>query len=556
MFEGHFDRIAAAVNKEFGLGTVPEWICKHTKLSNRPFSYKNHEYQLQILRDQSPEKIIRKCSQVGLTELSFRETLAILRIIDGLTAIYTMPSANKMAEVVQTRLDTIIAESPDLSYAVSSDVNSATIKQFGRSFLHLNGTFGQQQAISTPADMLIHDEVDFSNMKVLTTYESRLTHSTYRLRREFSTPTLPGRGISGRFDRSRRHFNMVKCQYCNHWFLPDYYTHVKVPGFDADLKEITSSNIHTLDWRHATLHCPSCGRVPSLQPEHRAWVLENNNEQHTPAGYAVSPFDAPNIISTPFLVEKSTKYERIADFVNFNLGLPYEDASVSLTETFLRSLFVPGTPPATAGNFMGIDMGLLCHFVIGNCNIDGQLTVLHYERVPLGNFERRKRELAAEYRVLITVMDALPYTDLVMREQKTDVNLFGAIYLDNKNVTTYSVKEQEKDPEKGKLAIKQVQINRNVAFDDLVQSIIRKEVLFFDRPQKDIFISHVLDMKRQPVSDKDGELTYKWVKSDKGNDHFMHGLMYLWTAAKLRALTSGSGTIATLISSFKVKSAV
>jgi hypothetical protein len=429
------------------------------------------------------------------------------------------------------------------------------VKQFGRSFLYLNGTFGQAQAISTPADMLVHDEVDFSNLSVLTTYESRITHSPYKLRREFSTPTLPGRGISGRFDRSRRHFNMVKCNYCAHWFLPDYYLHVRVPGFDGDLKDITATNLHKLSWRDAALHCPNCSKVPSLQHEHRNWVLENQNEQYTAAGYAISPFDAPNIISTPFLVEKSTKYERVSDFVNFNLGLPYEDATVSLTGSFLRSLFVPGSPPATSGNFMGIDMGLVCHVVIGNAT-QGQLTVLHYERVPLSDFERRKRELQAEYRVLITVMDALPYTDIVMRLQGHEPNLFGAIYLDSKTVATYSVKDQRKEPEKGKLAIRQVQINRNVAFDDMVATIIRKEMLFFERPEMETFLTHLLDMKRQAVSDTNGELVYKWVKSDKGDDHFMHALLYLFTATKLRGLTTGSAPIAQIVSSFRVKTAV
>lgn len=553
MFEGHFERIRAAVQKEYGLGTVPEWICKHTKLSGKPYSYKNHEFQLQILRDQSPEKVIRKCSQVGLTELSFREVLAILRIIDGFTAIYTMPSATDMAKVVQTRLDPIVTGSADLTYALSSSVDSAIVKQFGLSFLHLSGTFGQQQAISVPADMVVHDEVDFSNLKVLTTYESRLTHSKYKMRREFSTPTLPGRGISARFDRSRRHFNMVKCNRCSKWFLPDYYLHVRVPGYDDDLKLITNRNLHHYDWRHAALHCPHCGGIPSLQHEHRNWVLENQSENYTAAGYAVSPFDAPNIISTPFLVEKSTKYERIADFVNFNLGQPYEDATVSLTDSFLRSLFVPGSPPTGSGNFMGIDMGALCHIVVGNLQSTGELVVLHYERVTLADFERRKRELAIEYRVLVTVMDALPYTDMVMRLQISDPNLFGAIYLDMKNIVTYQVKDQRKDPEKGKLNIRQVQINRNVAFDDMVQSIIRREMVFFDRPEKDIYIAHLLDMKRQTVSDSNGELVYKWVKSEQGDDHFMHATMYLFTACKLRALTTGSAPIQHLISTFRSK---
>jgi hypothetical protein len=296
-----------------------------------------------------------------------------------------------------------------LSFSVSKDVNSSEVKQFGRSFLHFSGTFGQQQAISTPADLLVHDEVDFSNLDVLTTYESRITHSPYKLRREFSTPTLPGRGISARFDRSRRHFNFVRCNHCNHWFYPDYYQHIRVPDWDADLKEITKYNIHTTRWREAALHCPDCGGVPDLSPQYRNWVLENPSENYTAAGYAVSPFDAPTIISSPFLVEKSTKYERTADFINFNLGLPYEDATESLTDGLLRQLFMPDSSGAGYSSLcMGCDMGVVCHIVIGTRDLQDNLHVVHYERVPLGEFEVRRAQLAAQYRVLICVMDALP----------------------------------------------------------------------------------------------------------------------------------------------------
>jgi len=211
----HLERIRAETSAKYTLKNTPDWIVRNTRLRGEPFSFKDHEFQLQILTDPSAEKVVRKCSQVGLTELSLRETLAIIRILVGSAAIYTMPTATDAEKVAKTRLNPIISGSKDLSFSINPEVNSNQIKQFGDSFFYFGGTFGQQQAISTPADLIVHDEVDFSNMEVLTTYESRNTHSAYKLRREFSTPTLPGRGISARFDRSRRHFNFVKCCDCN-----------------------------------------------------------------------------------------------------------------------------------------------------------------------------------------------------------------------------------------------------------------------------------------------------------------------------------------------------
>lgn len=553
MFESSVANIRHGLRKGFTLDNIAEWISTNTKLNGIPYSFVDHEFQEQILRDQSPEKVIRKCSQVGLTELSFRETMAILRVLDGTSAIYTLPTTVLMDKVVKTRVDIIIKESADLSQNIAKDVDSITTKQFSRSFLHFGGTFGSQQAISTPADMLVHDEVDFSNMEVLTSYESRLTHSKYKLRREFSTPTLPGRGISARFDRSRRHFNMAKCCHCAQWFLPDYYAHVRVPGFELDIKEITKTNIHTTRWREAALHCPHCQAVPDLRPQYRDWVCENSHENYSPAGYAISPFDAPNIISIPFLVEKSTKYERLADFVNFNLGLPFEDSTESLTDGLLRQLFVPGGMEQFAGTFMGCDMGLVCHIVVGTRDSKDMLLVMHYERVPLADFETRRAELAAKFRVLICVMDALPYTDIVMRLQKRDVNLFGAVYHRSKNLATYTVKDELEDNLLGKMPIKQVQINRNVALDDLVGGILRREAVFLDQPEKELFIKHLLDMKRQAIVNKDSEIEYVWVKSEDGQDHFMHALLYLSTATRLRGMVQGRVPHDNLLGTFRNK---
>lgn len=553
MFEGHLQRLRTGIKQTFSTGLIPNWICNNTKLKGKPFSYKDHEYQLKIVQDPSPEKITMKCSQIGLSELTFRETLAILRMLPGTTAIYTMPSSKQVEKIVKTRIDPIIAESEDLSNCISNDVNSSEVKQFGQSFFYFNGTYGQTQAISTPADLIVHDEVDFSNLEVLTTYESRLTHSPYKFRREFSTPTLPGRGISARLENSRRHLNMCKCDHCSRWFLPDYYEHVKIPGYSSDLKQLTAANLHLTSWRQAALHCPHCGAIPSLQVEQREWVVENSQEQHVAAGFMVSPFDAPNVIATSYLVERSTKYERISDFINFNLGKPYLDATETLTDQTLRRLFIPAQSDSFSGMMMGCDMGAVCYIVIGNRDSNGVLLIVHYERVPLGEFETRRQKLIMEYRVMFTVMDALPYTDMVMNLQKREFNLLAAIYVRGKQVATYSVRDQEKNEREGKLQIRQVNINRNVAFDDLVRSMIRGEAVVLDRPDKETFISHMLDMKRMPVINKDNEIEYVWVKSEKGDDHYMHATLYLATATHLRGMVRGAVSLGPLMSKFKAK---
>lgn len=537
---------------------VPEWIERNTRSPKdqaEPYSFLDHEYQLQILKDLSPEKVVRKCSQIGISELSVREVLAISRIIDGMTAIYTLPTAGFASTFVKTRVDPVIKASEELRLAINPGLDNSEIKQLGNSFLHFKGTIGAAAAISVPSDLNVHDEFDFSDLEVLTTYESRLTHSKYKMRREFSTPTVDKFGISASFARSRRHWNLCKCVHCAHWFLPSYFDHVKIPGYDGDLRHINKNNIHVYRWKEAFLVCPRCGKSPDLRPEHREWVLENKEESHSAAGYQIQPFDAPLIITPAYLVERSTKYKRYGDFINFNLGLPAEDEANALGKKEVEKLYVPGDFPGGVVCCMGADMGLTCRLVIGFKDYLGKKYIVHRERVSLGDFERRKRELAIQYRVAVTVMDSQPYVDLVMRLQEHDHNLYGAVYTNSKNISTFTVKEQDEEPEEGKLPIRQVLVNRNKAFDNLMAALRRNEyAIKWDEKENEAYANEMTDMKRMQKFDADGEMHYVWVKSNDGNDHYHHATLYFDVASDMAGVATHTTALPmTMLRTFKQK---
>lgn len=554
IFEQHLTRVKTAVDNTFSLASIPEWIERNTKIGGENFSFKDHEYQLAVLRDQSREIVVRKCSQIGLTELSVRYALAMMRIIDGLTCIYTLPTAGFASNFSKTRIDPVVSSSDDLSFAVNPNLDNTEIKQFGMSFLYLKGTIGTSAAISVPSDLNIHDEFDFSDLENLSNYESRLTHSKYKMRREFSTPTVEGYGISASFEKSRRHWNFCKCHHCNEWFLPNYFDHVKVPGFDGDLRTINSSNLHLYRWKEAFLICPHCGRLPSLAPEYRNWVIENPTENHESAGYQIQPFDAPAIITPSYLVERSTKYKRYADFINFNLGLPAADRENALSKEELERTILKGDFPGFPIHVMGIDMGLTCHFHILGADATGNAYIVHVERVPLAQFARRKQEMTIQFRVAMTVMDSQPYVDTVLRLQETDPNLFGAVYSVNKKIEIFTITNKEENEALGKLPLKQVMINRNSAFDDLVSFLRSGRLIKRSCDEDEIWMKHCMDMKRVQVFGADQEMQFVWKKSDKGNDHYFHSLLYAYVALRLRGVSINTNPLPFTLGTFRVKS--
>lgn len=545
-------RLRAGIYATYSLDQIPTWITSKTFINDRPYSFRNHEFQLKVLQDESQEVNVQKCSQIGMTEAQGRWSLGICRLFPGFSLIYTMPYSNDAAILCKTRIDPIIANSPDLRSAMNPDLNNSEIKQIGSSFIYFRGTQGNTQAISIPADCIISDEIDRSSAHILSQYTSRLRHSPYKLRRNFSTPTVDGYGIADKMSTSRRFKNLCKCEFCNHWFLPNYFDHVKIPDFGGDLKEINKRMLGWINWKKAAVHCPSCGKIPSLLPEHREWVQENPDDQHDAAGYYISPFDAPIVQTIPELVFESTEYKRFSEFVNQGLGLTYQDSEDTLTREDLERALVYTNLKDSGLYAMGADMGLTCRIVIGRLDHTGVLVVVHREKVPLGNFETRVRELAGEFRCVIKVFDSQPYVDLIMRMQKRDPNLFAAVFVTSKKIEVFKAVEQKAEPDEGKLDVKQVQINRNKALDELTGHIKKSGMALQTDPNlNEDFVEECLDLKRVQKVNQDGELEYSWEKSANGNDHFFFALLYLYVAARLRGMATGTFSWPSLLTTFR-----
>lgn len=540
---------------QYTLEQVPEWICKNTRLDGKPFSFVGHEYQLRILRSPAPVVVVKKCSQVGISELMARRLLALTNLIDNFTAIFTLPTVDFARKFTKTRIDPIISNSEYLKSRIHTSLDNSEVKQFGdNNFLYIRGTFGANQAISVPADMVAHDEVDFSNPDALSSFQSRLTHSTYRWKMLVSTPTVAKVGVSGHFDASRRFYNFVKCHHCGHFFLPDFSKHIILPGFDGHLLELTRDTIHKYAVDDAYLACPQCGNEPDLSPEHRDWVCENSEERHDAEGFQVQPFDAPTVVSIPYLLRASVSYKRKVDFINFNLGKEAEDADSGITEADLAMMFGPRVNSYHT-HVMGVDMGQECHIVIsGVCGYD-RMDIVHTEIVHYSKVADRVGQLIHLYRILAVVVDSQPYVETVYRLQQAHQQVFGSVYVTSKNLDTFTLRARDDTEEesRGLLEVRQVNVNRNKAFDGLLEYIRAGNLHICNTEHEEKFKTHLQDMKR--VRDiRAYEESYLWQKSAQGDDHFFHALLYCWVAFKLRGLDiTDVSSLPVGVFSFRVK---
>lgn len=551
IFDNHLQRLKIGASQARTLDKVPEWIEANTYMNGKPFSFSGHRYQLDILRDRSPNLVVTKPSQVGASEMVARMILARSAIIQPYNVIYCMPSAKASQDFCKSRVGVVVEESPYLQAMLDKNNDSVTMKKLGYSLVHFKGAYKDAQAISVNADAVVADEYSYCDTTIVKQFNSRLTHSRHKHMIYFSTPLLPGMGIDAEFSESRRHYRLCKCHHCGEWFWPDFLLHAVVPGYDVDWLSVTRSQLTKIPYMTTKILCPSCGQEPDLSHEHRAWVCENTDSNHLAAGYAVSPFDVPSIIKPSYLAEKSVAYNRKIDWLQQNLGKAAEDKESTILRSELEGVLVEGGG-AGGAIVMGLDLGMICHAVIMQILPDGLAVILHAEQIPVSNLETRYFELRAQWRVRATCADFYPYSETILRFQQRDPTLWASIYVTTKSTEMFSIRNVEGDEQKGQQEIRRVSVNRDVVFDTLMYEVRSKSLLKRHDDQDELWIKHLLSMKRVKVFGPNDEMMYQWQKTD-GEDHYAHATAYARVAAGLVHTGGGYRGGLPLLATFKVK---
>ena len=487
-----------------------DWICKNTKLLGRNFSLKGHEFQQAIINDNSQHVVVKKCSQVGLTEIIVRKTLAFLVRNQGTTAIMTQPTRAAALAFSTTRVNDIITESPSMHNLLNKKVDAKELKQLGKSYMYIKGTIGAASAISVPADMIITDEFDFSDLAVVGKYNSRLSHSKYKLIRRFSTPTIPDFAISKEFNLSTQNHFLMKCPKCNHWNNHDFFKDVVVthPRFtDVKPEDIVMDDLVDIGPDQVKMLCQKC-RQPLEYHDYTKmdWVAKHPGRYIS--GYQVRPWNTAT--QRPFdLLRSREDYELYSDWVNFGLGEDYIDAN----QIFDHEKIMQGSfkPAASYGLFLGIDFGKDTWLTAGFETPEGEIVLCLAEKVSEHKIKARVQELIRNYFVVGMVLDALPQTKLASDIRDLMPGRAYTCYYSDNQKDYYALKANEQD----------VTVNRTQLYD----KVLAVKGLHVDGDINIVQLKeHLHGMVKQRLSDLEVEaVRYVKVKAD----HLLHSLGYL-----------------------------
>lgn len=534
-------QLRAALVASGGRENMAQWIEENTAHPRNPlksWSFVAHEWQLGVLACQKNDTTVKKAAQTGCSELALRAALGLAVTRPSTTLIYVLPSAGFNNKFVGSRVDPVIDQSPALRGLINRQIDNLELKQIGSSFIHFAGASRTQQAISTPASTLLVDEYNFCDPDVVSSFSSRLEHCApgEDLRWYFSTPTLPGYGISDRYEKGDQQVYLVRHDVCGEWVEVTPWDDIVVPGFDGVLRTFTKRDLEALQGgeEHAWVKCPSCGGVITHEnladPEKRQWVAKFPDRRK--ASFLVTPLDCPVVNPTTKIVRKVEHYPLHKDFLNYGLGLETQNAEcMVLPEALERARTLAAVSPMEGGTGLvfGLDVGIVSHLVVGKRE-NGVLRVVWLERIRqdgensllLTMLQRLK-----QFGVVRGVVDAMP--DISVPRALVANSWMGQVLaayfvtgLGPKTLDLSSINEEDGT----------IKIARTRAIDEMVREINSGGVHFpSEHPELGLFMQHLLRLRRVSEPGLEGQEKAKWI-STSDEDHFALAMLYCYMAAR------------------------
>lgn len=511
--------------------SMSTWLMLNTRLRKVAFSFDRYEFQRQITDDLHPNLSVMKPSQIGLTEVQLRKFLAMLKRYPALTGIYTLPNEKMRDRISQTRMKPLVESEPVFNGpGQDKPVRHKGLYQIDDSFGYVTGST-EGDATSIAADFLFHDEIDLTDDRMIGLFQSRLQGSSHRITQRFSTPTFFGAGIDATYSASDSHEYMHKCAGCGHWQIPTFHPRfMHLPGLitdEEDMTQLSDDDIDTIDFQQCYLRCERCSsRLDLANAMNWRWVPQYPSR--SARGYRVRPFNVPHLIDIPYTFGQLSLRRQQGDiqgFYNTVLGEPYNDSKARISEEDIAACLgsqAEQAPATTELLALGIDVGIICHVVLGSPGRTLLMKQVHHTNL----VETVKGLLEQFPNIIGGCIDRHPYTPTA--EEIRDFadfpkRVMPVVYAPRSAPSPLSLVKDEFDEPNFYSA------DRTRALDTIARLVRNRRIRF---EGYGIHRSLLFDHLRGMVRIETKETPPIWKKITK-EDHFFHALGYMHLAFRM-----------------------
>lgn len=480
-----------------------------------PFSYTDHEYQRAIMLEDAPRQVLKKGSQLGLSETQIFKTLYGLltgRYSQG--ALYLFPTEGDVYDFSRARFNPLLIENPSIRAEVK-DTESVQLKRVHKSMLYLRGAratskIGGQKLMSTkllsiPVDRVVFDEYDNMGEDMIELALTRMGHSSIQEEVYLGTPSIPDHGVSKLYEESDQRVWEIKCQKC---------------GTGTVLELEFPNCILDLGGGSVIRACRKC--QGEIFPRDGQWVVRKPGMSKDLVGYWISRLNSTFCDLRKALKDFNDPSPRKkVELYNSTLAMPYVPAENRLQPSVVYGRCGQDLPMIAHPGpcCMGVDVGAELNVIVGFRPNEKQLQVCHLARIT--DFNELNR-LMERFHVKCCVIDMEPE----LRKAREFANAFPyrvflCDYMDS--LTAGPTWDDSK---------RIVKANRTETCDathelftsDLITLPVRSAEI-------EVFAKQACSMAKvleeEPMS---GSKNYVYRKL--GDDHYRHALNYLWIASK------------------------
>lgn len=472
--------------------SIYAWIKTHNIKSEKgePLDFSQRLFLIDILRDWNPQMVVKACAQVGKSITFTIKTLYALKTF-GWQIIYTFPSDSDVSEFVNSKTNKFIQANRDTFPDLATD--NVERKELNGRFLFFKGTISKTAAISTTADVLVHDEADRSDQATLEVYKSRLKASEYKGRWVFSNPTTERAVVDLAWQESDKKEWFVICKTCK--------------------EEHQLRWPESIDAEKKMFICTEC--LAPLSNETRRtghWVATAPGANVS--GYHISHLMASWISAAEILEDSEGDQEY---FYNFVLGEPYTPGLLKINRQILLDSWTPRRIE-TGQWFLGVDVGNIKHYCLGSekgiikCGIFSEWSFLD--------------DLMNMYSPTL-VIDAMP-ENTMSRHFVKNYRKSYMCYL-NRDKKQRRLYHMGKDDELGV-----IHADRNSLIDKVISDITETQFLLAMNADKDLrkYIEHWETLRRVKETDAMGIERYIW-ESTNSQDHYCFATAFWWLAIQM-----------------------
>ena len=474
--------------------------------------FDSHNYLVKPLRDRHKRKGLMSASQVGKTTLAISD---VFHFCDTHQArvIYTMHTDGECRKFSATRAKPAIEASPYLRERITG-IDNVEVKTFagsaGESVIFFKGAREGTQALSEPADMVVHDELDFSRPDTLSLYEDRTAASAYDRKLVVGTPTLPKFGLDALWQDSSQCEWLVKCPVC------------------GDEHPLTWPESFAVD---AEVPYYICGRGHELTRETiRAGRWVDTRDSYTWRMYHIPRMLRPNWPADRWVAAFQRRYAEFPQLaVNQMLGQAATSGETELDEDVITAVMLdyPDLQKSEEPCFAGCDQSSAKgehRVVIGQMDVDGEFAYVHAE---ICDWDRLA-QLMRLFNIERMVIDALPETTMAQALAKQFPRRVLLAWYPNMPV-------KSDEPMRVNYDEARVDLDRTATLDQSARRIRLQQDTFCAMPAalRKTFVAEMTNMVRGIEVDAHGQPQAYW--QNVGPDHFRHAHNYATAAGLIQA---------------------